>query len=75
MSCGICRRRGSDLILLQLWCRLAAVALIRLAWETPHAEGAAQDIAKRQKKNYVFTLVKPMHAEVPRPRTEPMPQQ
>ena len=36
MSCGIGRRHSSDLMLLWLWCRPAAVALIRpLAWEPP----------------------------------------
>ena len=28
MSCGVGRRRGSDPVLLWLWCRLAAVAPI-----------------------------------------------
>ena len=28
MSCGVGHRHGSDLALLQLWCRPAAVALI-----------------------------------------------
>ena len=38
MSCGVAHRRGLDLALLWLWCRLAAVALIRpLAWEPPYA--------------------------------------
>ena len=47
MSCGIGCRHGSDLALLWLWCRLAAVALIRpLAWEPPYAMGTA---LKRQK--------------------------
>ena len=36
MSCGVGHRRGLDLTLLWLWCRLAAVAPIRpLAWEPP----------------------------------------
>ena len=40
-----------DPVLLWLWCRLAAAALIRpLAWELPHAVGAALEKAKRQKK-------------------------
>ena len=40
-------RCGSDPVLLGLWCRLWATALIRpLAWETPYALGAA---LKRQK--------------------------
>ena len=47
MSCGVCRRLGSDPALL-LWQRPAATAPIRpLAWEPPHAPGAA---LKRQKK-------------------------
>ena len=38
LSCGVGRRRGSDLALLWLWCRPAAVALIKsLAWEFPYA--------------------------------------
>ena len=48
MSCGVGHRRGSDLVLLRLWCRPAATALIRaLAWEPPCAAGVA---LKRQKK-------------------------
>ena len=36
---------------LWLWCRLAAIAPIQpLAWEPPYAMGAAQEMAKRQKK-------------------------
>ena len=36
--------------LLWLWRRPMATALIRpLAWETPYATGAAQEMAKRQK--------------------------
>ena len=39
-----------DLVLLWLWCRPAATALIRpLAWEPPYAVGAALEKAKRQK--------------------------
>ena len=48
MSCGVGCRLGSALTLLWLWHSLAATALIRpLAWELPHAAGAA---LKRQKK-------------------------
>ena len=51
MSCGVGRRRGSDPVLLWLWCRLAATAPIRpLAWEPPYAVGEAQEMTKRQKK-------------------------
>ena len=47
MSCGVGRRHGSDLALLWLWCRPAAIAPIRpLAWEPPYATGEA---LKRQK--------------------------
>ena len=41
-SCGVGHRRGSDLVLLWLWRRPAAVAPIQpLAWEPPYAMGAA----------------------------------
>ena len=52
MSCGVGHRRGSDPALLWLWRRPAATAPIGpLAWEPPHAAGAALEKAKRQKKN------------------------
>ena len=39
-----------DLVLLWLWCRLAATALIRpLAWEPPHAVGAALKSKKKER--------------------------
>ena len=42
MSCGVGHRCGSDLALLWLWCRQAAVAPIQpLAWEPPYAAGMA----------------------------------
>ena len=42
MSCGVGYRCGLDPVLLWLWCRPAAIAPIRLlAWEPPHAAGAA----------------------------------
>ena len=51
MSCGVGFRRGSDSALLWLWCRPVATAPIGpLAWESPFAMEAAQEIAKRQKK-------------------------
>ena len=54
VTCGVGCRRGWDPTLLWLWRRLVATALIRpLAWEPPCASGAAQEMAKRQKKkNY-----------------------
>ena len=40
-----------DLVLLWLWCRPVATALIKsLAWEPPNAAGVALEKAKRQKK-------------------------
>ena len=54
MSCGVGRRRGSDLALLWLWHRPAATPLNRpLAWESPYAAGVAlkrQKIKKRKKE-------------------------
>ena len=42
MYCSVGRRRGLDLVLLYLWCRLAAVALIQpLAWKLPYGMGVA----------------------------------
>ena len=42
VSCGVCHRRGSDVALLWLWCRLEAVApILPLAWEPPYAMGVA----------------------------------
>ena len=51
MSCGVGRRRSSDLVLLWLWYRLAAVAWIGpLAWEPPYATGGALKRQKDKKK-------------------------
>ena len=56
MSCGVGRRQGSDPVLLWLWPRPEATALIRpLAWEPPYAVGAALKKDKRQKKK-ILTL-------------------
>ena len=50
MSCGVGCRHGLDRVLLWLWCRPAATALIEpLAWEPPHAVSAALEKTKRQK--------------------------
>ena len=70
MSCGVGRRRSSDPMLLWLWCRLAAIALIQpLAWELPHVEGVA---LKRQKKKKMVLENIPhlgnyVHGEMTRP--------
>ena len=51
MSCGVGCSRSSDPVLLCLWHRPEATALIRsLAWEPPYAMGVALEKAKRQKK-------------------------
>ena len=52
VSYGVGHRHGSDPVLLWLWCRLAATALIGpLVWEPPYATGEALEKTKRQKKN------------------------
>ena len=52
LSCGVGRRSDLDPTLLWLWCRLAAVALLRhLAWEPPYAADAALK-KKKKKKQY-----------------------
>ena len=51
MSCGVVGSFGSDPVLLWLWCRPAATALIRhLAWELPYAAEVALEMAKRLNK-------------------------
>ena len=51
MSCGVGRRGGSDLVLLQH--RLAAVAPIQsLAWEIPYAT----DMALKNKQKICFQI-------------------
>ena len=51
MSCGVGHRRGLDLVLLWLWCKLAAIDLIRpLAWEPPYAV----DVALKKDKKILY---------------------
>ena len=51
MRGGVGHRLGLDPMLLWLWRRPVATALIRpLDWEPPYATGAAQEKAERQKK-------------------------
>ena len=53
VNCGS-YRCSLDPVLLWLWCRPAALALIRpLAWKSPYAVGVAQEMAKRQKKKII----------------------
>ena len=51
MTCSVGCRCSLDLVLLWLWYRSAAVALIRpLAWELPYAEGVAIKRKKKEKE-------------------------
>ena len=53
MSCDVGHRRGSDPVLLWLWCRPVAVAPIGpLAWELLHAEGVALKRQRERAKKY-----------------------
>ena len=50
VSYGVGHRRGSDLVLLWLWHRPTAVAVIGpLTWEHPYAVGASSKEQKKQK--------------------------
>ena len=56
VSCGVGRRRGSDPLLLRLWCRPAAIAPIRpLSWEPAYAGCVA--LKKTNKKIYPLNNV------------------
>ena len=53
MSCGVGRRRGLDPVLLWLWCRPVAKALIRpLAWEPQYTVGVALEKKRKKKQNF-----------------------
>ena len=50
MSCGVGHRRSLDRVLLWLWCRRGAAALIGpLAWEPTYATGVALKRQERKK--------------------------
>ena len=53
MSCGVGHRHSSDVALLWLWCRPAAIAPLQpLAWDPPYAAGVALKKTKnKQTKN------------------------
>ena len=60
VSCGVGRRCSSDPMLLCLWLRLAAAALIRpLAWEPPYAAGAKGQKTKKKKNFFFLTMATP----------------
>ena len=51
LSYGVGHRRGLDMVLLWLWCRLAAVGPIQsLAWQLPYVVGATLKKTKKKKK-------------------------
>ena len=55
MSCGVGHRHGWDPMLLWLLHRPAATAPIGpLAWEPPHAAGAALEKTKKKKKKQCY---------------------
>ena len=60
VSCGVGCRYGLDPVLLWLWCRLAAAALIQpLDWELPYAvrvtlKSKKKEKEKRRKENVFF---------------------
>ena len=60
MSYSVGHRCSSNLVLLRLWCRLAAAAPIRpLAWEPPCAAGAALKSKKKKNSNKNLDLEHP----------------
>ena len=65
MICGVGYRHSSDMVLLWLWCRLAAVSPIGpLAWEPPYATGMALK-SKKEKKQTNKNKTQPTKAGVP----------
>ena len=55
MSCSVGRRCSWDPVLLWLWHMLATISLFQpLAWELPHAMGAALKSKKKKKRKYSF---------------------
>ena len=62
------RRRGSDPMWLWLWCRPAATAPFGpLAWEPPHATGAAPKREKNKKQKNKKALPAPYQESIIRP--------
>ena len=65
MSCGVGCRLSSDLMLLWLWHRLAAVTQIgSLAWEPPYALGVV--LKNKNKKQLLFTEHPPVTGTMPK---------
>ena len=67
MNCGVGRRRGSDLVLLWLWCRLAATAPIRppnLGTSTCHVCGAEKRTKSQKKKKRYLKILKELRVNM-----------
>ena len=59
MNCSVGCRLGSDPVLLWLWRKRVATALIRSqAWEPPNATGVAKEMTKRPKKKKFKLILK-----------------
>ena len=59
LCCSVGGRHSSDLLLLWLWCRLAATAaILPLAWELPYATGLAlkRQPPTPQKNTFIHVL-------------------
>ena len=64
VNCGVGCRCGSDPVLLWLWRRLAATALIGpLGWEPPYAMGVALGKTKKDQQKKILTQ-KDMHLHI-----------
>ena len=62
MSYDVGRRRSSDPVFLQLWYRLAAVALIQpLAWKPPYAVGVALKSTHKKERGGKLTTKSKYH--------------
>ena len=73
MSSGVGHRQGSDLVLLWLWRRPVATALIRVpAWEPPYAEGAALKRQKDKKNRLFYTIMCMWYSHPPNSSLPPM---
>ena len=67
MSWGVDCRCGLDLVVVLLWHRPVATALIRpLAWGPPHAAGAALKSKKPKKKKKCLRRVSQVEVGAPR---------
>ena len=72
MSCGVGHRHGSDPVLLWLWCRLVAVALVHpLAWESPYAVGVALKRQKNKNNNNKKSINNSLYSSIKKTEKKP----